>query len=499
MVQAVETKTETKPAKAACDDMRSLIAVLESHGRLHRVKKEVDPAWEIACMARWVYQGLAEEKRFGLLFERVKGSRIPVATALIGASREGYALAMGTTPERIHEVWLRAMRQPVAPRTVESGPVHEVVIPREKVDLSYLPVPMWTPGKDRRPCITACIITRDRETGVQNMGTYRCQVQSKNIITLNTNPGRQAYQNYESYSSRGESTPVAVAICCEPAIHLATSAALPKGVDEMTVAGGLKGAPIETVRGRTVDLLVPAHAEIVLEGELHPTGRMTEDPFGEFAGYMGDTGLRPFFEVTCITHRRDPIYYGYISQYPPSESTMIQGQANECVIHKMLVDDWGETTVSDVAFNQTHGGLLGQVVIQMKPMYPGHAKKVGRMVAEMTHLKTIIVVDRDIDIRYQQHLDMVINSRVNPARDVVIIRDFYIIYDPSSEDGVTSKMVIDATQKGPHPDISLPPKDLLWKAYESWKEAGLPFFDLPARVERALDFHAERMRKEAER
>ena len=261
------------------------------------------------------------------------------------------------------------------------------------------------------------------------------------------------------------------------------------------MAGGLKGAAIETVKAKTVDLQVPAHAEIIIEGELHPTEQMPEDTFGEFAGYVTpERRPRPFFHVTCITHRASPIYYGYISQYPPSESTMIQGQANECVIHRTLVDYFGEATVTDVAMNQTHGGLLGHLVVQMKPMNPVHAKKVGRLVAEATTVKTVTVVDPDIDIRHQQHLDMVMNARVNPARDIVILDDYFIPNDPSSRGGVTSKLVIDATEKGPYPDISLPPKDLMWKAYESWREAKLPDFERPARVERVLDYHADRMK-----
>ena len=314
------------------------------------------------------------------------------------------------------------------------------------------PVPIWTPGKDRRPCITACVITKDKNTGVQNMGTYRCQVQSKNRITLNTNPGRQAYENYQTYAVNGEPAPVAVAICCEPAVHMATSAALPKGIDEVTAAGGLKGAPIEMVRAKTSDLLVPAQAEIVVEGEIHPTGRMKEDAFGEFAGYMGPVGDRPFFDVQTITHRKDSIYYGYLSQHPPSESTLIQGEANECVLHKLLVDDWSKPTVLDVALSQTHGGLLGFIVIQMDPTYPGHAKRVGRLVPEMgVFFKTVMVVNSDIDIRHQQHLDWMMNSRVNPERDLVIIKDVYQIYDPSAQDGMGSKLVIDATESGPEP------------------------------------------------
>ena len=187
----------------------------------------------------------------------------------------------------------------------------------------------------------------------------------------------------------------------------------------------------------------------MVEGELHPTGRMPEEAFGEFAGYMGPIGDRPFFDVRCITHRRDPIYYGYLSQHPPSESTLIQGQANECVIHKQLVDDWHEPTVLDVTMNQTHGGLMGYVVVQMKPTYPGHAKRVGRVVAEMgVFFKTVMVVDSDIDIRHQPHLDWIMSSRVNPARDLIIIKDIYNVYDPSSEEGLGSKLVIDATENG---------------------------------------------------
>ncbi|MBI3089779.1 MAG: UbiD family decarboxylase [Candidatus Tectomicrobia bacterium] len=474
-------------------DIREFISVLEAHGKLRHVKKEVDPSWEIAGMARWVYQGFPEERRFALVFDNVKDSSIPVATALIGASREVYALALGTTPEKIHEVWLQALRHTIPPRLVRSGPCQEVVIGREKVDLSALPVPTWTPGKDMRPCITAVVITKNHDTGVQNMGTYRCQVQSKDTVTLNTMPGRQAYQNYESYARHGKPAPLAVAIACEPVVHLATSAALPKGIDELHLAGALKGAAVATVRAMTVDLQVPANAEIIVEGELQPSKTMQEDSFGEFAGYMGPGGQKPFFQVASMTHRSNPIYYGYISQFPPSESTMIQGNANECMVHKLLVDDFGETTVVDVAINQTHGGNLGHAVVQMTPIYPQHAMHVGRLVAELTRFKMITIVDCDIDIRDRQHLDWAWNSRVNPARDTLVIEKVFVPNDPAADRGITSKLIIDATHKGTFPDLSLPAKEVMLRAYESWQEADLPAFNLPSRVERLLDFHAQRM------
>ncbi len=480
-------------------DIREYIKVLEAKGKLYRVTTPVDKSWEISCMAKWVYQGFSEDERFALLFEDVKDSSIPVATGLIGASREVYALALGTTPDGIHDTWLRALSNPIAPKVVPSGPVHDVMIPKDQIDLNTLPVPIWTPTKDRKPCITNCVISMDGNSGIQNIATYRCQIQSKKKITVNTAPGRQAYQNFQTYASKGAPAPVALAIGCDPSVHLAATAAVPRDVDEMGIAGALKGEPVEVVKGKTVDLLIPAHAEIVVEGFIHPTERMMEDSFGEFAGYMGPQAEKVFFEVTAITHRRTPLYYGYSSQYPPSEGTMLQGNANECIIHWNLLNRFGEKTVTDVAINQTHGGQMGHAIVQMTPLYPGHAKKVGSLTAEILHVKTITVVDDSIDIRHHQHLDMVLNSLVNPSQDVEIIKNPSPRgIDPSRDsEGMMGRMIIDATHKSgnTYPDVSLPPKDLLWKAYESWQAAGLPAFRIPDRVERTLDWHEKRMER----
>ncbi len=139
-----EENQKVKNGRKMCGSMREFIDELEAHGKLHRVSKEVDPSWEISCMARWIYQGFPMEERFGLLFENVKGSSMAVATPLIGASRQVYARALGTTPQKIHEVWLQALRQPIAPKEVKSAPAQEVVIGKGEIDLSYLPVPIWT-------------------------------------------------------------------------------------------------------------------------------------------------------------------------------------------------------------------------------------------------------------------------------------------------------------------------------------------------------------------
>ena len=483
-------------------DMREYIKVLETKGKLRRVKNAVDKNWEISSMAKWVYLGFNEEQRFALLFEEVKDSSMPVATGLIGASREVYALAMGTTPDRIHELWLQALDHPLAPKVVTSAAVQEFILTKKRVDLGCLPVPIWTPTKDRKPCITNCVITKNRDSGVQNIGTYRCQIQTKNKITVNTNPGRQAYQNYESYISKGEPAPVVLAVGCDPSIHVAATAAVPRELDEIHIAGALKGEPVEVVKGKTVDLLVPAHGEIIVEGYFHPTERMNEDNFGEFAGYMGPSAEKIFFEVTAITHRKNPIYYGYSSQYPPNESTTLQGNGNECIIHWVLVNKFGEKTVTDVAMDRTHGGQMGQSVVKMTPLYPGHAKKVGRLATEIAHNKIVTVVDENIDIRYQQDVEMVWNSLVNPVEDVEIIKGPAPRgMDPSSDSqGMCGRMIIDATHKIGHnyTDVSLPTKDILWKAYKSWQNAGLPEFEIPARVEQSLDWHEKRMERSAD-
>jgi UbiD family decarboxylase len=184
----------------------------------------------------------------------------------------------------------------------------------------------------------------------------------------------------------------------------------------------MMGAPVNMVKAKTVDLLVPADAEIIIEGEIHPGETDTEGPFGEVAGFMGPIRQSPVVRITAITHRKNPIYYGYTSQMPPSESTTIQSLTNAGVMLKTLRYDLGELCVSDVFIDLTYGGVLGHAMIAMKPGYPGHAKKVGRLVAGMQHkVKRVTVVDDDIDIRDSIHIDWAMNARYNASRDTVLI------------------------------------------------------------------------------
>ena len=472
--------------------MRDFLSALEKKGLLRRIAKPVDRMWEPAALARWMYQALPAEKRFGMYFEKVKGSEIPIVTAALGANTAAYATALGVEVEGINDAWVRACRSPIAPRVVDRAPCQEVVITGKDVRLSTLPIPVWTPGKDKGPYITTNTVTRDHDTGIQNMGVYRTMVRDETNLVSNLGPGRHGYLNTLTWTTKGKVAPIAWVIGAPPAVHLATVANLPYGADDIALAGGMMGEAVDMVKCRTVDLLVPADAEIIVEGEIHPGETDMEGPFGEFAGYMGPVDRRPVVRVTAITHRKNPIYYGYTSQMPPSESTTIQSLTNAGILLNNLRHNLGEISVTDVFIDQTFGGNLGHAIIAMKPTYPAHSKKVGRLVAAMSSVKRVTVVDEDVDIRDHTHIEWAMNSRYNPARDTVLIDDVYLRIDPSarsatSQSTMASKVVCDATLKVDAGPFSLPPKEIMMKALDLWKEIGLPEFEIPKRAKLRID------------
>jgi UbiD family decarboxylase len=476
-------------------DIREFSSVLEKKGKLRRIQKGVDPTWELACLARWMFQAFPDKDRFGMFFEKIKGFDIPVMTGVIGASRETYAIALQTEPEEINGRWSQALLHPVSPRIVESAPCQEIVELGDYIDVQRIPIPVWTPGKDAAPYISTVAVSRDDDTGIQNAAFYRSMVKNSRHLAVNLAPGRHGRLCYDSYVKKGKAAPFAWVIGPEPVVYLAGVANVPYGTDELAIAGGLKGEPLEVVRAKTVDLLVPAHAEFIIEGELQPGEFGQEGPFGEFAGYMGPAEQKPLARITAITHRRDPIYYGFISQMPPSESTVVQSISNAGLILKMLRHDLGHRTIRDVHIDLTFGGMLAHGIVSMKPMYPGHAKQVGRLVASMTLLKRVTVVDEDIDIRDPFHIDWAMNSRFSPRGDTIIIDD---VFTPANMDPTVrvlggkleagSKLVIDATEKGKPGDISLPTREHMIKALEVWRDLDLPGLEVPKRTQLMLGY-----------
>lgn len=478
----------------ALHDLREYLAVLEQQGLVRRVSQEVDASWEIGCLVKWGFQALPADVRFGFLFDNVKGSDIPVATGALGASEAAYAVGLGVEPGDINAKWEDALCNPVAPVTVDAAPCQEVVLEGDAVDIGILPVPVWTPGKDAGPYITSVVVTSDATTGVQNYGVYRTQVLGPDRLVCNLSPGRQGGSCVQSWHARGEPAPVAFVIGAEPAMYYAAVTSLPYAVDEATLAGGLKGEPLEQVQGRTVDLAIPARTEIVIEGLIYPDDIADEGPFGEFAGYMGPVGPRPVVRVTAITHRTKPIFYGLASQIPPSESTTMQSLTHAGQLMKMLRHDLGEGTVTDVFIDKTYGGLLAHAIVAVRQGAPGNGKRIGRLVASVSPCKRVTVVDQDVDIRDPVHLEWALNSHYDPVRDTVIIDDVFVPMhmDPSVRvrGGNTdpgSKVVVDATRSIDAGVLSIPERDIMERALKTWEKAELPEFETPKRLNLRLD------------
>ena len=475
-------------------DMRDYLAVLEQHDLLRRVTREVDRSWEIACLAKWMYQALPVERRFGLFCQNVKGSTIPVVTAALGASPQSVALALQCEVDEINDKVVVALRNPIKPRTALAGVCQEIELRDQAANLAKLPIVTWTPGKDKAPYITTMVITRNHDSGVQNMGVYRTMMRDDNSVVVNLGPGRQGTRNARTWTDHGKRAPIAWVIASEPAVHLATVANLPPDKDEIEFAGGLKGEPIELVRCKTIDLQVPANTEIIIEGEIAPGEMEDEGPFGEFAGVMGPVEKRPVAYINAITHRRNPLYYGYTSQMPPSESTTIQSLVNAGVILQMMRDHLGDHAVQDVHIDQTFGGILAHAIVAITPQMPGHGKRVGRTIADITPVKRVTVVDTDVDIRDPGHVDWALNSRFSPQRDTIIIDDVYVPLqiDPSVRDAMGnvtqgSKIILDATRKIDSGPFSLPPKDIMMNALAVWQQCGLPAFEIPRRAQLRIE------------
>lgn len=474
--------------------MRELLAALESRGSMRRISVPVDPSWEPASLIKWMFQALPEDQRFGMYFENVIGSSMPLVTGALGANTATYAAAMGVEAEGINQAWADAFRHLVSPVDVADAICQEIVLQGSQVDLSLLPIPVWTPGKDAGPYLTTNTFTRNHDTGVQNAGVYRTQVRDSASVICNLSPGRQGSVNAQSWIMKGKPAPIAWVVGAPPAVQLASVANLPAGSDEMALAGGLMREPVAMVKCKTIDLRVPADSEIVIEGEIWPGETQDEGPFGEFAGYMGGVAPRPVARITAITCRANPIYYGYSSQMPPSESTVMQSLTNAGMLLKMLRDDLGETSVSDLFIDLTFGGLLAHAVVAMKPGFPAHAKKVGRLIAAMSPVKRVTLVDDDVDIRDHTHVEWAMNSRFNPARDTVLIDDVYFPtqIDPSLRSATTqstmgSKIICDATAKSNAGELSLPPRDVMEKALALWKRLELPDFAIPRRARLRID------------
>jgi 4-hydroxy-3-polyprenylbenzoate decarboxylase len=481
-------------AERAYPDLHEHLEELRKRGLLIEIDRPVDKDAELHPLVRWQFVGgMDEAERKAFLFTNVVDGRgrkydIPVVVGAIAANRAIYSVGMGAPLEKIQAKWDHAIAHPVAPRMVENAACHEVVHEGEALQgegkgLDRLPIPISTPGFDSAPTLTATnVITVDPETGVQNMGTYRAALKASDrlVVRMATRVGGAGgYLHYVKYQKLGKKTmPCAIVLGCPPYVAFMGPQKLPVGVDEFTVAGGLASAPINVVRAKTVDLLVPAEAEIVIEGLIDTEYCEPEAPFGESHGHVALEEFNMPMRVTAITHRRNPIVPSYISQVAPSESSVIKRVAYEPLFLSHL-QSLGIRGVKKVSLHEPLTGLLRVTVISVeKGMQRTEVWRAlyGAAYFKGDMSKITIAVTEDIDPDNSDALLWAMAYRMNPIEDVRALPHRGQGHGPKREHGneEDSTLLMDATMKENLPPLALPKKEYMERAKKLWEELGLP-------------------------
>lgn len=459
------------------EDMREFLCDLEKEGELRHVKTEVDKDWELSTITRKLFLERKPEARPALCFDKVKGFNIPVVVGVFG-NRRRYALALKTTEQGIMDKWVKALDNPIEPEMVRTGPCKENIMKGKDINLLKFPIPTWTPEKDVGPYITSpgCV-TKDPDTGVRNVGTYRMQLKGKNKTgVFPGSPQQHIALHYAKYEKLGRPMEIAVVLGSDPYLPMCQVTKVPFGVDEYAVAGGLKGAPLALVRCESVDLEVPASSEIVIEGEV-PVGILEpEAPFGETSGFMSPLRKSPFINIKAITYRNDVTYHCFISQKPPSESTMIKCIGVEGTLYAALLK-MGVPGIKDL-YAPESGSNGFYVIVSINKSFPGHARQVMNGVwAFAPNLgKYIIVCDDDIDVRNPFDVEWALTYRCDPARDSCLVTDALGSgIDPTrGHEPVSGKLGLDATikKRGDY-ELALPDKEYFQRVEARWREYGV--------------------------
>ncbi len=451
-------------------DQRQWMATLAQHGELRRITAEVDWDREIGAVTRRVL----EKKGPALLFENIKGYTTGRCTKLfvsgLGAPSR-LALALGfpsDAPNReLVQYVMKKNREAIAPIVVSSGPVKDVIVRGDAVDQTEFPVPKWHFREGGRYIHTfSAIVTKDPETGVMNVGIYRGMIGRKNTAPFLLVKGGQHWgAHFLKWAARKQPMPVACVIGWDPIMAFLAGSPLPAGVCEWDVMGAYRGEPAQLVRCETVDLYVPTTAEIIIEGTISddPESYEIEGPFGEYTGYVSDLPTpRPAMQVTCITHRRDPIFYGSLEGTLPGSysENSVMSSVQRAAIAWNILDGAGIPGVLDVYAPPITNGV--NIRVQIKKHYQGQPKQIAAALwgnsAAQYRYKHVIVVEEDIDPSQDEQVEWAFAHRVNAGEGGVVVFPgiFGSPIDPSTplEDrnvqqlgtGLWNRMLIDATR-----------------------------------------------------
>jgi 4-hydroxy-3-polyprenylbenzoate decarboxylase len=445
------------------NDIKEFIAVLDTSRELARITEPVSPDLEIASVTDRVSKSPGGGP--GLLFERPTGYDIPVAVNLFGSMKRmcmalnvnnlnelADEIAELTTPKLPSGMFDALKMLPMVnrlrdlmPKTVGDAPCQEVV--RKDGTLDELPILKTWPDDGGRYITLPMVFTRDPETGMRNVGTYRMQVFDGRSTGMHWQRHKGGAQHYRVAERLKKRMPVAVALGPDPALAFSATAPMPEGLDELMLAGFLRRDRVELVKCVTIDMEVPANAQIILEGYVEPGERRREGPFGDHTGFYSHPDDYPVFHLTCITHQKNPVYLTTVVGVPPMEDYYL-GKASERIFLPLIKKTLPE--IVDMHFPAA-GIFHNIVIISIDKRYPGHARKIMSAcwgLGQLMFSKTIIVVDKDVDVQNEAEVAWIVGTHYDPERDIQFTRGpVDDLEDASDLPAYGSKMGIDATRK----------------------------------------------------
>ena len=473
-------------------DLHEHIERLRNSGLLFTVDRQINKDTEMHPLVRWQYRGgVEEEDRKAWLFRDVSDSKgrkydIPVLVGGLAANSAVYQLGMGCELNAIKETWIKALNNPVPPNEVgfDEAPCHDLVYTDEQLlngfGVDQIPVPISSPGWDNAPYFAAShFITKDPHTGIQNMGNYRAMVKAPNRVGFNPSIELRTggYMHWEEWRRLEKAMPCCIVVGAPPIVSFTAVQKVPEKYDEFEISGGLCGKPLNVVKAKTVDLLVPAEAEIVIEGYISTELLEPEAPFGESHGHVNLQEYNGYMDVTAVTRRKNAVMVSWISQVTPSESSAIKRPAYEAAQIEHLRDHLGIKGIKHVSTHEPLTSLHKLIVAVVERDIP--RTEIWRALYGIASLrraegKWVIAVNEDIDPDDTDAVFWAMSYRCKPHRDVEILKNKDEGHGPRSlQDSNDSAVLIDATLKETFPPVSLPKREYMEKAAVIWEELGL--------------------------
>jgi 4-hydroxy-3-polyprenylbenzoate decarboxylase len=477
------------------NDIREFIDFLEDKKDLVRIKTEVDPILEVTEIT----DRISKKGGPALLFEKVKGSQIPIAINLFGSYQrmawslgledfneigQKFSSLLKTDPnmkfmQKIEALFDLYKLSTSMPKEVKKAPCQEIVKDKDFSLFDYPILKTW-PDDGGRFITLPMVITKDPESGKQNLGMYRMQVYDERSTGMHWHTHHDGAVNFRKTAKLGRRMEIAVAIGGDPITIFSATAPLPYNIEELFFAGYLRGKAVEVVKAKTVDILVPAGAEIILEGYVEAGEERIEGPFGDHTGYYSVAAPFPVFHVTCITHRKDPVYPATIVGKPPMEDCYM-GKATERMFLPLIKMQFPEIVDMNLPLE---GVFHNCALISIRKSFPMHASKIINAIwglGQMMFTKFVFIFDEEVNVQNTSEAAWKAFNNVDPARDIIISEGPLDVLDHSAARPIYgAKMGIDATKKWQEegyqrewPDEIHMSEEIKRLVDKRWKEYGL--------------------------